>query len=135
MNSQETADKAGIRESYLSTAGGKLKRSLAVLIASSVRLVISGVIAGPIGGFGLLAQQPAAQPTAQQLAQQAATQQDHQRMMQLLKITSLRPGADGRNTEAPNAANYDEAKANPYPKLPDPLVLNNGKKVTSAKTW
>lgn len=47
-------------------------------------------------------------------------QQDHQRLMDLLHITELRPGADGRNTEAPNAANYNETKANPYPNLPDP---------------
>jgi hypothetical protein len=63
------------------------------------------------------------------------TQEDHQRTMKLLGITSLRPGADPRNPNAPNAANYDESKANPYPKLPDPLVLKNGKKVTSAKQW
>jgi len=31
--------------------------------------------------------------------------------------------------------NYDESKANPYPELPDPLVLKNGDKVTSAKIW
>ena len=60
-------------------------------------------------------------------------QQDHQQMMDQLHITSLRPGADGNHPQAPNAANYDEAKANPYPKLPDPLVLKNGKKVKSAK--
>ena len=62
-------------------------------------------------------------------------QQDHQRLLDLLHITRLRPGADGRNPEAPNAANYDETKANPYPNLPDPLILKNGKKVTSAKMW
>jgi hypothetical protein len=62
-------------------------------------------------------------------------QQDHQQMMDQLHITSLRPGADGNHPQAPNAANYDEAKANPYPKLPDPLVLKNGKKVKSAKVW
>jgi hypothetical protein len=62
-------------------------------------------------------------------------QQDHQRIMDLLQIKSLRPGADGRNTSAPNAANYDEAKANPYPKLPDPLTLKDGKQVTTAKVW
>ena len=33
------------------------------------------------------------------------------------------------------AATYDEAKANPYPNLPDPLVFNNGKKVTTAAQW
>src|SRR5216684_1246018 len=62
-------------------------------------------------------------------------EQDHKRIMDLLHITSLRPGADGRNTQAPNAANYDEAKANPFPNLPDPLVLKNGKRVKDAKTW
>jgi hypothetical protein len=62
-------------------------------------------------------------------------QQDHERIMKLLHITSLREGANGRDPKAPNYASYDEAKANPYPKLPDPLVLNNGKKVTSAKMW
>src|SRR5678815_1459755 len=87
----------------------------------------------------LFAQQPQRQMTpeqqAQQAAQQAATRQDHQRTMAALNITSLRQGADGRNPDAPNAANYDESKANPYPNLPDPLVLKNGKKVTSAKAW
>lgn len=60
--------------------------------------------------------------------------QAHQRMMDILHITSLRPGANS-HPNTPNAANYDESKANPYPNLPDPLVLNNGKKVTSAKMW
>ena len=62
-------------------------------------------------------------------------EQDHQNMMDQLHITSLRPGANGNDPNAPNAANYDEAKANPYPDLPDPLVLNDGKKVTTAKQW
>jgi putative membrane-bound dehydrogenase-like protein len=62
-------------------------------------------------------------------------QEDHQRLMALLKIRSLRRGADGWNTRAPNAANYDESKANPHPKLPDPLMLKNGKKVTTAEMW
>jgi hypothetical protein len=62
-------------------------------------------------------------------------QQDHQRIMRLLHIESLRPGADPNNHKAPNAVNYDESKANPYPNLPDPLVLKNGQRVTSAKMW
>jgi len=55
--------------------------------------------------------------------------------MDLLNITALRRGADGRSIQAPNAANYDESKANPYPNLPDPLVLKNGRKVTTAAMW
>ena len=51
---------------------------------------------------------------------QAASEQDHQRTMDLLHITSLRPGADNNHPDAPNAVNYDESKANPYPNLADP---------------
>src|SRR5580765_5351543 len=60
------------------------------------------------------------------------TQQDHRLMMELLGIKSLRPGANPNNPNATNAVNYDEAKANPYPTLPDPLVLKNGKRVTTS---
>jgi hypothetical protein len=66
---------------------------------------------------------------------QLTREQDHKRMMDLLNIKELRRGADPRNREAPNAVNYDEAKANPYPNLPDPLVLKNGQKVTTAEMW
>lgn len=62
-------------------------------------------------------------------------QEDHQRLMDMLHITELRRGADGSHPDAPNYANYDEAKANPYPDLPDPLVLKNGKKVKTAAMW
>src|SRR5260370_25651263 len=62
-------------------------------------------------------------------------EQDHQRLMDLLHITSLRPGANPNNPQEPNAWNYDEAKAIPYPSLPYALLLKNGKRVTSAKMW
>ena len=52
---------------------------------------------------------------------QLTAQQDHKLMMEALKIQSPAPGRDGMNPRAANAANYDESKANPYPKLPDPL--------------
>ena len=64
-----------------------------------------------------------------------ASAADHKKMMELLKITSIRPGANGNDPTAANAANYDESKANPYPNLPDALQLKNGKKVTTAKMW
>ncbi len=53
--------------------------------------------------------------------------------MELLGITSIRPGANGRDLQAPNGANYDESKVKPIEKLPDPLTLKNGKKVTKEK--
>ena len=60
--------------------------------------------------------------------------QDRQNMMDQLGIKALRPGFSG-NEKAPNHANYDEEKANPYPDVPDPLTTNNGEKVTTAKIW
>jgi TolB protein len=104
-----------------------MKRSLALQIAASLFFALSNSI--------LLAQQPAQNASSLPSPVIMTAQQDHQRMMELLKITSIRQGADGRNPNAPNAANYDEAKANPYPNLPDPLTLKNGKKVTTAKLW
>ncbi len=61
-------------------------------------------------------------------------EEDHQDMMRRLGITSLRPGPSG-NEAAPNHANYEESKANPFPTLPDPLTLKDGRKVTTAAMW
>ena len=77
---------------------------------------------------------PRPAPTPEQLAIQAASEKDHQRMMDLLGIHELRPGASASGN-GPNPVNYDESKANIYPSLPDPLLLNNGKRVTTAKVW
>jgi hypothetical protein len=60
--------------------------------------------------------------------------EDHKNMMEQLGITRLRPGPSG-NASATNAANYDPAKANPFPDLPDPLVTKNGQKVATAEQW
>ncbi len=65
--------------------------------------------------------------------QQAKTQEDHRHLLEILKISSLRPGPSGNPSDA-NAANSDEAKVGSYT-LPDPLVFNNGKPVTNAKQW
>src|SRR5882672_8949466 len=63
------------------------------------------------------------------------TAQDHRNMMQQLGITKLRPGPNGSANATNNAANYDPAKANPYPDLPEVLTLKNGQKVTTAEQW
>ena len=55
-------------------------------------------------------------------------------MMDQLGIKALRPGPSG-NESAPNHANYDESKANPYPNIPDPLTLSDGQKVTTPDVW
>ncbi len=73
-------------------------------------------------------------PTPEQLAIQAASEKDHQRVMDELGIKELRPGVNG-DANAPNPANYDEAKADVYRNVPDPLKMNDGKPVTSAQMW
>jgi lysophospholipase L1-like esterase len=61
-------------------------------------------------------------------------EQDHQNMMDQLGIKAVRPGPNG-NEKAPNHANYDESKANPFPDFPDALTLKSGQRVTSAAQW
>ena len=61
------------------------------------------------------------------------SEQDHQRIMDLLHIQTLRRGPDG-DPKSPNAANVDESKVAPYT-LPDPLRLKNGQKVDTAEVW
>jgi hypothetical protein len=69
---------------------------------------------------------------AQQPAIQQSSREDHQGMLNQLRIAPLRPMVNARVV---GSANYDEAKANPYPDLPPLLTLKNGKKVTSVKMW
>src|SRR5262249_46544951 len=71
-----------------------------------------------------------ATPLAQSPVVMLTSQQDHDRQMRLLKISAFPSGPD-----AYQAATYDEAAATPYPALPDPLVLNDGTKVTTAALW
>jgi hypothetical protein len=61
-------------------------------------------------------------------------EQDHQRTMALLHITELRRGPDG-DPNSPRHANFDESKVPSNVNLPNPLVLNDGKPVTTADTW
>jgi lysophospholipase L1-like esterase len=113
----------------------------------TVRLL---VVASACVAAVLLAVVPAANLLGQQAGQPAAAApanasglpesmswtaaQDHQNMMDQLGIRALRPGPSG-NESAPNHANYDESKANPFPNLPDVLTLKNGRKVTTAQMW
>jgi hypothetical protein len=66
------------------------------------------------------------------------SEQDHQRMMDLLNINiNINRCGEVRDGDpsSPNAANYDKPNANRYAKLPDPLLLNDVKTVTTAKMW
>jgi hypothetical protein len=95
-------------------------------------LALAAVSAAPLLAWAFQAATPPPNPTY------AASEADRQRTMDLLGIKTLRLGPTSRNEVQPGRfglVNYDEAKANPYPNLPDPLVLKTGKKVTSAKVW
>jgi hypothetical protein len=76
-------------------------------------------------------------PTPEERARiQKLSEADHADMMRQLGLTALRPGRDGSGRpDAANAANYDEALANPYPDYPDALTMTDGSRVTDAKTW
>lgn len=73
-----------------------------------------------------------ADPVAGQLAPpvQMSPEDDRRRMMDLLHIASLPPGASGSSP-----ATYDEATANPFPVLPDALRMKSGRTVTTAAQW
>jgi hypothetical protein len=73
----------------------------------------------------------------QALAQQQdykAADADRRAMLDRLGIAETRPGANGMNPKAANAANYDESKAGD-PVLPGVLTMVNGDRVDSPKMW
>ncbi|WP_206376926.1 hypothetical protein [Sphingomonas sp. G-3-2-10] len=85
--------------------------------------------AGLYLGLLMLAAMPA---SAQQDYREAEI--DRRAMLDRLGIADTRPGADGFSAQAPNAANYDEARAGD-PALPPLLVLADGRRVMSAAMW
>jgi hypothetical protein len=87
---------------------------------------VAGLAISTGAGAAVRATDQAASPAPVQMTRE----EDHARTMKLLGLTEMPRGAASASVET-----YDEAKANPYPKLPDPLVLKNGKKVTTAATW
>jgi hypothetical protein len=92
-------------------------------------LVILALAAGAASATLGANQSPAADAPRER-----TTAEDHRQMMEQLGIKVLRPGRNP-NEGTPNAANYDEAQANPYPDLPDVLALRNGRRVTTADMW
>src|SRR5258706_5252927 len=103
--------------------------------AGSIRRCAANLLlSGGLLCAALSTQSQPAPPNAAAAPANWTAAQDHQNMMEQLGITALRPGPSGK-AGAPNEANYDESKANPFPELPDPLTLKNGQKVTSAQAW
>jgi hypothetical protein len=94
-------------------------------------LVLSALALPPIRIGADSAKRAAGGPAA---PEHLTAEQDHQRIMDLLHLATLRQGADG-DPKSLNSANYDESKATPFTVLPDPLVLKNGNPVKTAKVW
>ncbi len=91
--------------------------------------LLAGSLANTALASGLLEPQPATQPGAS-LPQpiHLTRQEDHARVMQVLGITTIRHGGEVQKLP-------DEATANPYPQLPDPLLFTGGTKVTTPDQW
>ena len=94
-----------------------------------VAALAAGTITATLGASQAVPQAPPADAP-----REWTTADDHRQMMGQLGIKALRPGPSG-NENAPNAANYDEALANPFPHLPEVLTLKNGGRVTRADQW
>ena len=114
-------------------AGGRWSVWIAIL---SIGTVAPGRIASASAGPPSAEPAPALTAGEERHLRQRLTEEDHADMMRQLGITRLRPGFNGNTAPgAPNQANYDELKANPYPDWPDVLTLKNGGKVASAEAW
>jgi hypothetical protein len=78
---------------------------------------------------------PAFPSAADRAAIVAASEAERNRELRLLGITEMQPTATAYDIGKPGNANYDESKANPYPKLPEVLTFNNGTKVKTPAQW
>jgi hypothetical protein len=112
---------------------GKASNMRTIALSHAVDIVTLYLLILPGNTFAAQQRQRPSRASREEI--QRLTIEDHQKMMKLLGIKSLRPGRNGMNPQAPNYANYDESKANPFPNLPDPLLLKNGQKVTTAEMW
>ena len=106
----------------------KTKFVIAVMTATTYLIPIAPVSA----------QAPVAAPPAAQMdraAINAASAAERDRELKLLGITAMQPGVTAYDIGKPGNANFDEALANPYPKLPALLTMNDGKRVKTPAQW
>jgi hypothetical protein len=75
---------------------------------------------------------PSAEERAQILSASAA---ERDREVKLLGIAAMQPSLTAYDIGKPGIANYDEAVANPFPKLPDVLKMNDGSRVKTPAEW
>jgi lysophospholipase L1-like esterase len=85
----------------------------------------------------LLLDPPKPGPAATPAPMTLTARQDYQLMLDQLKIPAsvMRPGPNGMNRNAVNYQNTDEAKANPWPHLPEMMVTKSRQPVTAPELW
>ncbi|WP_263418593.1 alpha/beta hydrolase family protein [Terriglobus albidus] len=99
----------------------KIRTRLALAAFSAI--VVTGAVVG---------QMPSPEERARIEAGNAA---ERNRELKLLGITAMQPGVTAYDIGKPGNANYDESKANPFPKLPELMTLQNGTKVKTRAQW
>ena len=111
----------------------------AVTMALAIGIAAGAQTATPAGTPPAKPPAPATEfhfPTPEERAAiNAASGEERNRELKLLGITAMQPPATAFDIGKPGNANYDEAKANPYPKLPELLVMSDGKRVTTPAEW
>src|SRR5258708_7732790 len=113
-----------------------MNRTLKIILALPVIALVSPVCAQTPAPANPRPAFPGAPSPEERQRLQQLTNEDHAAMLAQLGIAKLRPGYNGNTTPGtPNQANYDQAKANPYPDYPDVLTLKSGRKVTSPEVW
>lgn len=110
-----------------------LTASLAILLFA---FAASGIHAAQTPSSAGSTQLPPAKTPAPPTHFTLTAEQDRLRILGLLglKESDLR-AAPVPDTHAPNAANYDESKANVFTNLPDPLIFHDGHPVKSPTDW
>src|SRR5579863_778490 len=104
----------------------------APIVRRRVRIKFAVLLFVMATAFGASAQSavPAPRGEVQPTSQHLTAEQDRARLLGLLglKESDMRP-APVPDAKSPHATNYDEAKADVYPNLPDPLVFKSGEKL------
>lgn len=97
--------------------------------------MLSARCAALSGVLFFLAAGASAQTADDRAAITAASAAERAREMNALGIAELQSPATAYDIGEPGNANYDEAKANPYPNLPALLVFKDGTPVRTAAQW
>ena len=111
-----------------------MKRLSRLIIGHCPLMALLALQVFPETAFGQKAESPSNESGKTNASPAWTAQRDHKNMMEQLGIVRLRPGPSGQ-TGLTNSANYDPAKADPFPDLPEVLTLKNGRKVATASMW